>query len=56
VPKGLKCALSEKPCHECELNPDCVMYGERYVLQEQLKRLSKSIGDTSTMIRAILMR
>ena len=50
----LRCAKSEKSCEECEQNPECKVYSERYVLREQLRKLKKLLEDTLTIVKAIL--
>ena len=52
----VKCALSDKRCQECERNPDCLMYTDRYVLVGQLKKLQKNLEDTEVIVKAILKR
>jgi hypothetical protein len=52
----LRCALSQIGCRECERNPDCAMYSERYVLVRGLRRLDDNLSDTRTIIKAILER
>lgn len=52
--KKLKCALSEKSCKECETQANCVVYSERCVLNKQLKKLKKNLGDLEVIISAIL--
>jgi len=55
VPK-LKCAKSAKPCKECEDNPDCQVYSERYVLTKQLEKLRKVLEETQIILKAVLER
>lgn len=50
----MKCAKSGKKCGECESNPNCEIYSERYVLMKQLKKLSKVQDETNTILDAIL--
>jgi len=52
----MKCALSEVECQECEENPSCQIYSERYVLKDQLKKLRKTLGDSLTIIDSILKK
>ena len=55
MPK-LKCAKSAKPCKECEDNPDCQVYSERYVLTKQLEKLRKVLEETQAILKAVLER
>jgi hypothetical protein len=53
-PGGLKCARSQVACRECEWNPYCFMYSERYVLAKELKRLSNVLDDARIIIKTIM--
>ena len=50
----MNCLKSEKPCRECELNTECRIYNDRYVLTRELKKLRKSLEDALVVVKAII--
>jgi len=52
----MMCGLSEIECKECEQNPSCQIYSERYVLTKQAKKLLKVLRETETIAKAIVKK
>ena len=49
----MNCSRSEKQCRECELNTECRIYNDRYVLMGELKKLRKSLEDALVVVKAV---
>ena len=49
----MRCARPGKPCRECELNTECEIYNDRYVLMRELKKLRKNLEDALIVVKAV---
>lgn len=52
----MRCELSKVGCSKCYRRSSCLMYSERKVLKDELKRLLKKMDNVRLIAKAIVKR